>query len=474
MLEPVNSPNAQPPAAGPTARLTLLRGPLLIAAGGLMLAWPAIYNGYPLLWFDSCRYLLAPWHDYVAEMRSPFYGLAIAPLVALATEWAIVAAQCAIVAAMIFLVLRTTLGRMRAWSYLLLLGLLALLTGVSWHSSLIMADVFAGVLPLGIFLLAFVRDRLAWWERALVFAVACLASLVHYSHLLLVAAIAISASIVLLLERRPSRQVAFSAACCLAVVAITIGAHMGLQWRWQNKLQISPNGSLFLLARLVEDGPAKDYLSKECPAANFLLCKFVNDMPMPAARFLWWDNGPVKNLGGPQAISAEAGIIVSGALRQEPLRFVWMSLGHTLRQLVLFRMDEVRDFSTRSKGWWNCAADTKVYLPGEYTGLVQSRQSNAGLGMDTLFFLQVLTVVVTGVLLVVLVCTNPQLRAERRFRELAWLILVTLLANAAICGALSEPDARYQSRVIWLLPLFFFMAATFAVNARRARFLSRS
>jgi hypothetical protein len=277
-----------------------------------------------------------------------------------------------------------------------------------------------------------------------------------------------------LLERRPSRQVAFSAACCLAVVAITIGAHMGLQWRWQNKLQISPNGSLFLLARLVEDGPAKDYLSKECPAANFLLCKFVNDMPMPAARFLWWDNGPVKNLGGPQAISAEAGIIVSGALRQEPLRFVWMSLGHTLRQLVLFRMDEVRDFSTRSKGWWNCAADTKVYLPGEYTGLVQSRQSNAGLGMDTLFFLQVLTVVVTGVLLVVLVCTNPQLRVERRFRELAWLILVTLLANAAICGALSEPDARYQSRVIWLLPLFFFMAATFAVNARRARFLSRS
>src|SRR5579871_1010583 len=238
MLNPGNSSDSGTAviAGGP---LSLLRVPLLIGAGTLMLAWPAIYNGYPLLWFDSCPYLLVPSQGYVAQLRSPFYGIAIAPLVALASEWAIVAAQGAIVAAIIFLVLRTVSGRPHARSYLSLVGFLALLTGLSWHASLVMADVFAGVLPLGIYLLAFGRNRLAWWEYAFVFAVTCLASLVHYSHLLLVAPIGAAAAVVLLVERRSPRQVAVSAACCLAVVAIAIGAHMGLQWRKENKLQIS-------------------------------------------------------------------------------------------------------------------------------------------------------------------------------------------------------------------------------------------
>ena len=29
-------------------------------------------------------------------------------------------------------------------------------------------------------------------------------------------------------------------------------------------------------------------------------------------------------------------------------------------------------------------------------------------------------------------------------------ILIALLANAAICGALSNPHDRYQSRIVWL------------------------
>src|SRR5512143_1545850 len=115
MLQPKNSSDAETAVAA-GGSLRFLRAPLLIGAGALMLAWPAIYNGYPLLWFDSCYYLLVPSQGYGAELRSPFYGIAIAPLVALASEWAIVVAQSAIVAALIFLVLRTVSGRLQAWS----------------------------------------------------------------------------------------------------------------------------------------------------------------------------------------------------------------------------------------------------------------------------------------------------------------------------------------------------------------------
>ena len=43
-------------------------------------------------------------------MRSPFYGLALMPLLALKSEWPIVFAQAATAAALIFLVLRTVIG----------------------------------------------------------------------------------------------------------------------------------------------------------------------------------------------------------------------------------------------------------------------------------------------------------------------------------------------------------------------------
>ena len=44
---------------------------MLIAAGALMLCWPAFYNGYPLLWFDFCGYLLAGWRLYIRKCARP-------------------------------------------------------------------------------------------------------------------------------------------------------------------------------------------------------------------------------------------------------------------------------------------------------------------------------------------------------------------------------------------------------------------
>ena len=49
---------------------------------------------------------------------------------------------------------------------------------------------------------------------------------------------------------------------------------------------------------------------------------------------------------------------------------------------------------------------------------------------------------------------------------LTGLVVATLLLNAAITGDLSGPDDRYQSRVLWLLPL---LAACFVITAARRR-----
>ena len=443
---------------------------MLIAAGALMLCWPAFYNGYPLLWFDSCGYLMAGWRLFTPEMRSPFYGLALAPLLALKSEWPIVFAQAATAAALIFLVLRTVLGQVRPWHYLLLLGALALLTGLSWHSSLIMADVFAAFLPLGVFLLVFAHERLAWWEAVFVFGVTCVASLVHYSHLPLMAALGLAASAILLLERRNWRDVLPGAGCCLAIVAITIAGHMAVQERLHHRLAITPARSLFILARFVEDGPAKDYLSAHCPQAHFALCAYLDRMPMDSSAFLWDADGPVRALGGPDAIGEESDVIVAGILGEQPVQVASQALANTLSQLLTMRIGfSMHRYDSTSHEWQKCAALTQIRMPADYPDYVGARQAVGRLGADFIFALQPPAAGLSVLLLLALLATGGVRHFDRRIWELTWLVLAALLANAVICGVVSGPNGRYQSRMMWLVLLLLFLAVTAALKSWRER-----
>lgn len=452
-----------------------LRTPLLIAAGGLILCWPAFYNGYPLLWVDSCGYLQTGWLTYVSEMRSPFYGISIAPLLALQSIWPVVVVQTLVSAAMIFLVMRAVCGPPRAAAYLLMLALLALLTGLPWHSSLVMADIHASWLALGIFLLVFARARLARWETAFVFAVTLDASMVHYSHLPLAIALAAVSLAVLIFERRPPRDILVGAGFCLAIAAITIAGHVAVQLKFHDRVALSSGGQVFLLARFAEDGVAKDYLEAHCAETPFALCAFLDRMPMPSDEFLWRKNGPVKTLGGVEAVRDEAATIVAGSLREQPLRIAWLSLDHTLDQLTRFRMGPyIQQFDSGNREWKNCAGRVRDRSPLDSASYFTSRQANHQIGLGPIFWLQIPVIIASAVLLLVMFCTRAVLRANRPYCELFWLVLSALLANAFICGALSGPDDRYESRVIWLLPLVSYMAVTCVIGARRRGSISRS
>jgi hypothetical protein len=467
----VTSFDQQPVATG-GANISLrpLRATLLIATAGLILSWPALYNGYPLLWFDSYGYLMVGWlNDYLPGMRSPFYGLAILPLLALNSEWPIVFAQGGIAAAMIFLTLRVVWGGLRAGPYLLVIGLLALLTSLPWQSSIILADLPAALLPLGAFLLVFGRDRLARWETAFVFAITCLSCMVHYSHLPLMAALAVVALGIGLMARRPRSDILPGLCLCLAVIVITASAHIAVQLKARDELAVAPNTSIFLLARLIEDGPAKDFLAAHCGEVKFALCAYVDDMPMRTGRFLWNDDGPVNRLGGFSALSQEATIIVAGTLRQEPVRIALLSLRHTLEQLVRFRTDVYLRMFAPPRGEWQRYADMmKNSLPGEYMAFAGSRQSTGRLGPGVMFSVLMLTVVMSVVLLATFLFVGA-FRGHSRLQALSGLVLATVLANAAICGAFSGPADRYQSRVVWLLPFLLLVVALPLISAGLAR-----
>ena len=162
------------------ARLWSIAAVLLAA---LTLAWPAFYNGFPILYPDSMTYLddgrlvaralfLHHFSSYYG-MRSFIYSLGILPLHWNVNVWPVIAFQSILVAWVLWLTVRSTVrSTIRtiqphriASIYLTLIVLLSIFTSLSWYASLVLPDILGPLLYLSIYLLVFAGSTLSRAER---------------------------------------------------------------------------------------------------------------------------------------------------------------------------------------------------------------------------------------------------------------------------------------------------------------------
>ena len=146
-----------------------------IVFGGLMLTWPAFFNGYPLLYPDSMSYLedggrvaravflhqLSPYYG----MRSFFYSMGILLFDQGKTAWPIVGLQCMLVAFVLWLTVRPLLPRRPIAAYLMVMGLLSVLTSVSWYACVILPDILGALVYLSMALLTLEKFKPSILER---------------------------------------------------------------------------------------------------------------------------------------------------------------------------------------------------------------------------------------------------------------------------------------------------------------------
>ena len=117
---------------------------------------------------------------------------------------------------------------------------------------------------------------------AFVATVTTLAIAVHLAHLVLAAACLVTLS--LLRWRVLWRQFAPLAAALALLVGTNVVGN-GL-------VAVSPYGSVFALARLATDGPARDVLQRSCPDAGWRLCAWKDRLPADSDDFLWAPKRP--------------------------------------------------------------------------------------------------------------------------------------------------------------------------------------
>jgi energy-coupling factor transporter transmembrane protein EcfT len=224
----------------------------------------------------------------------------------------------------------------------------------------------------------------------------------------------------------------------LALVSVNMAAF--------GRVSLSPFGNVFLLARVIYDGPGMDALQRDCARADWLLCRQLNHFPPSADEFLWRADGPVILAGGAKRVSTEANAIIDAALIAEPVRQAGAFAANSLQQLSSFA-------SGSGLGAWphTVTPILERHFPiAERAAYAEARQSGEALAVPT--WLQ--TIHIATALVGVAGCSALALRVRRqRIGGFAIAVLLALLCNAAITGGLSGPHDRYQSRVMWLPPL---------------------
>ncbi len=426
-------------------RRTLLFGAL--AAG--LLPWVAFYNGYPTVTPDSGSYLRAgAFHIALFPFRAPGYSVFTRWTSLGISAWFIIATQAIIVVYILHEILAHLIGGDRKYVGRCLLSgvcVLAAFTSLPWLVSEIMPDVFAGVLFLSAFLLAFAGElRLG---QRIVLALIMAISVASHMSLFPIAVLYVGAVVVLRTATRRTHGFppTWSVLVWLFVPIIAAGfwtasqnQKMGVGFR------LSPSKNTYLLGRLFADGLARDFLVENCPKRPFISCRYLANLPQNESDFLFVH--PL--MGDLKGHDDEVETIVRGTILAYPRKFLVSSVRQTLLQLAALRTGG--DMRLYLGFDWNFYDIQKV-LPGDSRAFWISRECSDLLHPLTDAVAPVHTIIFWFSVAACLFFA----RAGRfaRINQFFVSAILFLIINAAVCGALAGVYDRYQSRVAWIMPL---------------------
>src|SRR4051794_20741966 len=150
-------------------------------AATLMLLAPALWNGFPLLQYDTGGYI-ARWYEATLEVsRSTVYGLFV-DLLTRPDFWPVVIVQAALTVWILWLVLRVHGFGMRV--LLATVAVLSIITALPWLAGMLLTDIFAGLSVLALYLIVKRAEALARWERVALLVFVAFSAASHSATLL--------------------------------------------------------------------------------------------------------------------------------------------------------------------------------------------------------------------------------------------------------------------------------------------------
>jgi hypothetical protein len=410
-------------------------------AAVLTLLAPAIWNGFPLLQYDTGGYLARWFEGYLVPSRSTVYGLFVVagwPL----DFWPVIAVQAGATVWVLALVLRSYGFGARPWTLLAIVVALSVTTTLPWIAAILLTDIFAGLAVLALHLAVARPETLSPNERLALVVFIAFAGATHSATFLVLIGLAVVAAAVSLTDRRivAPRGAMRAAGAVVLSAAMLLAANFALSGR----LAWTPGGYGIVFARMLQDGIVKRYLDAHCGERHFKLCPYRDQLPKTADAFLW-GQGPFNTLGRFDGLGEEMRTIVLASLAEYPGLQLKAALAASAKQLVSVSTGEgVLTSILHTYGIM------ERYTPSVVPDMRAARQQHGELHFEALNAVQVPLALGAMAALPVFVWLGLRRRPYADLALLAATVTLAILGNAVACGALSNPHDRYGARLAWV------------------------
>jgi hypothetical protein len=416
------------------------------------LTWPALYNGFPLVFSDTGTYLATLTERIVPIDRPIYYGVfvgAAALLLGLPAVPFIQGLAVSYVSLLFFRWLAPDASRAAEW---LAIAAIALLTPASWIASWLMPDVFGGLVILAPLLLLLAHDRLRPLHKILLCGTLLFALISHSGNVLLFVVFGACATVAgaMAIETVSRRAVALPAVLGLTAIFLSMLPNAINYGRWT----MNPGSQAFIAARLVGDGFMQRYLAIHCPAEpTGLLCDRQADLAGITNNDFLWDKVPspgdatgvwkerahdYRDLNFRVIADQFGGIALQSASNIAQL-LVRTELGNDPIDHNFRTFSDAQSVSRR----------IALHFPEEQARYDASRQQTGTLRLQPVNWLHRAWTWASYVLLAAAAVVAWR-RNDRLLVVTAGLVFLGLVLNAAVHGALSGVYTRYQAKVTWI------------------------
>jgi hypothetical protein len=422
-------------------RLAALALPLLMIA-------PALWNGYPLLQWDTGGYLARWYEGYLVPSRSTVFGLYLHYGESFGF-WINLAVQSLATLWLLQLTLRV-LGLMQTFRFVAISLLLILSTALPWIASMLLTDIFAGLSILSLFLLVVGASRTSTLEKIALFVFTAFAAATHSATLGVLLGLCVAGWMVrpFLGGRLPIPGLVQASLTIVAGGLMLVSANHALsgKWAW------TPGGTGVAFGRMMQDGIVARFLNDHCPREQFKLCPYRNELPATADQFLW-GNSMFNTLGRFEGMNDEMGTIVVRSLKEYPAWQAGAALRAMGQQLLHVATGE------GANGWIpHTYGIIERYIPAQVAPMRAAHQQHWELNFDVINQLHVPVALISMLGLVALLAHSLARCRLDDLTLLAATVALALLGNAFICAVISGPHDRYGARMVWVATFVVLMA----------------
>lgn len=429
-----------------------------------VLLFPALRLGYPILHGDSGVNIIAGFEHFAPIERPITYGLFIWVTSLSLSLWLVVFIQAVITTFVIYVFM----SRVLKSKYLPILlfftiSILSLTTSIGYFVCQIKSDFFLPLILLAFYSFLIGNGKLTLVD-AILGIIAMIGLLSHLSHLPVTTGLFLATLLLSLLFRK--LRVDFFLRKYLMILVFLLSAWMiapSINYYFTGSFTLSRVSNIFSVSRLLQAGVFQKYVYDKCEKdSDFLFCKYASEMDKYKTYYdFLWDNksflydhecATKEKQYCWIARNEEFGIILKDIYSHKKYlkMFAYDAIRISAIQFFSFDIPEYASYDYHPYPM----KMVQLHLPADDDFLEDARQNKENLTFPIQNIVQLMVVLVSLVFIIFKIIWKKGWCFKPKLILLGYVIITILIGNAMFVGLFAGTFDRFQSRLIWLIPLY--------------------